>query len=160
MKEAPMAGITRPVAAKTPSRPPRAGGFTLIELLVTVAIIGILAAIAVPSYKVYVTQASRAEAKGILLETAQFLENNYTLANRYDQDSAGTAITLPYSQSPKPGSGTAKYNITAPTLTAQSFTIQAAPTGSFSDPTCGTLTLTNTGAQASSSGTVATCWQR
>lgn len=133
-------------------------GFTLIELMVTVIIIGILAAIAYPSYTQYVLRANRAEARAILLESVQFLEQNYTTANRYDQDSTGTAITLPYLTSPK--AGTAKYNITAAygTAPAQSFTLSAAPAGVMTGDACGTYTLDNTGIQGNSSGTIAECW--
>jgi len=53
-------------------------GFTLIEVMVVVAIVGILAAIAYPSYQEHVRRANRAEARGILLEMAQLLERNYT----------------------------------------------------------------------------------
>jgi len=131
-------------------------GMTLIELLIAVAIVGILAAIALPSYQAHVATANRAEAKGILLENTQFLERNYTVANRYDLDGSGTAIALPFTQSPK--TGTAKYNITV-AATAQTFTVSAAPTGTMSGDACGTLTLTNTGVQGAG-GSVADCWQR
>lgn len=124
---------------------------TLIELLITVAIVGILAVVAFPSYQAHVARANRAEAQGILMENTQFLERNYTTANRYDQDSAGTATALPFTTSPK--TGTAKYNIAAAYGTSQTFTLTATPTGSMTGDDCGNLTLTNTGVKAP-----ADCW--
>ena len=141
-------------------RKPGAGeqGVTLIELLVTVAIVGILAAVAYPSYQDYVRRANRAEAKSILFETVQVLERNFTEASRFDQTSDGDAITLPFTQSPK--GGTAKYAISfsaGPSATA--FTLQAVPTGTMTGDECGTLTLTSTGVKAVSTAKT-DCWLR
>ncbi len=126
-------------------------GVTLIELLITVAIFGILAAVAYPSYQTHVARANRAEAQGILMENAQFLERNYTTANGYDLDSAGNATALPFTVSPK--TGTKKYDIAAAYGTSQIFTLTATPTGSMAGDSCGNLTLTNTGVRAP-----ADCW--
>ncbi len=149
------------IPAKTPSHPARAEGFTLIELLVAVAVMAILTAIAVPSYQYYVKQASRSEARSILMQNAQTLENNYTTANRYDtvnSDGTGGAPSL-FTQSPQ--TGTAKYNLTVAygAAPAQTFTLSAAPTGMMTGDPCGTLTLIQTG-QTGSAIDNATCWQR
>jgi type IV pilus assembly protein PilE len=135
------------------------GGFTLIELLITVAIVGIVAVIALSSYRQSIQKGVRADAKSILVENAQFMERNFTTNNCYhrtDADCATTAssVVLPALQSPK--SGTAKYNISfVGSPTATTFTIQAVPTGGQASDTCGTLTLTNTGAQTPAT---AGCW--
>ena len=139
-------------------------GFTLIELMVTVAVIGILAAIAYPSYTQYVQRANRAEARAFLMENAQFLERNFTTANRYDQTSGGVAITnasLPKPQSPV--NGVARYTI-AVNPTSQTFTLSATPVGAMAGDACGIYTLDNTGLQGAAGVTtgaiVGQCWNR
>ena len=52
-------------------------GFTLIELMITVAILGILSAITVPSYMAYVQKSKRTDAKVELLKVAQLQESYY-----------------------------------------------------------------------------------
>jgi type IV pilus assembly protein PilE len=132
-------------------------GFTLIELMIAVAIIGILSAIAYPAYQDYVRRSNRAEAQAILMENAQLFERFFTANNTYV--GAGTAVlTTAQSQSPK--TGTAKYTISATTETASAFTLQAAPSGGYSDPKCGTLTLNQVGTTTKSgTGSLSDCWK-
>lgn len=132
-------------------------GFTLIEMMITVTIIGILSSIAYPSYISYINEAHRADAKAILMQSAQDMERVYTANNSY---SSGTL-----SQSVSPVSGTALYNIVFATgqPTASTYTILASPiTGSAAenDP-CGTLSINQLGVKTvTGSASVSDCWNK
>jgi len=156
-------------------------GVTLLELLIVVVLVGVLAAIAVPSYSAYVVRGQRTAAKTALMQAAQFLERNYTSNGCYKygtpatcQTPAGAALALPSSNAPTDG-GAFTYAIGVAFPTDQSYTLTATPcgaggtcpsgsNGSFTDPDCGALTLDNTGGKTAN-GTLGTdpaapCWQR
>ena len=71
---------------------PRRRGFTLIELIITVAVIGILAAIAFPSYIEYVKRANRSSAQSLMLDLAN-REQQYLLDNRAFLGGGASAVT-------------------------------------------------------------------
>ncbi|MDF1483650.1 type IV pilin protein [Ramlibacter sp. H39-3-26] len=125
-------------------------GFTLIELMITVAIVGILAAIAYPSYNEQIAKGRRADMRTVLMAGQQWMERFYTENYRYDQNSAGTAVTdatqFAGRFSKSPTDGAALYNI-AVTAGATTYTIKATrATGTvMASDKCGDYSIDNLG---------------
>jgi type IV pilus assembly protein PilE len=147
------------------ARPTR--GLTLIELLIALAVAGILAAVAFPSYQGYMRSAYRAEARTALMEAAQWMERHFSMTQSYAVSSQGGAINdaalTAANLAVTPRSGTPRYNLSfAAGPTASTYTLQAVPTGAqASDTVCGTLTLTNLQVRGiSGTGQVSDCWSR
>ncbi len=131
-------------------RPGRQRGFTLIEVMVVAAIVAVLAAVAIPSYTSYVARGKRADARGQLLQAAQFMQRFYAANDRYDADRGGTAVenVMPagLKQSPQ-DSATPAYTLTVQSSTTF-YTLTMAPQGSMSNDKCGSYRLTADGARA------------
>jgi type IV pilus assembly protein PilE len=69
-------------------------GFTLIELMVVLLIVGVLAAIAYPSYRESVKRGNRRAAQSVMMEIVN-REHQYFIANRVYADTAALNYTLP-----------------------------------------------------------------
>ena len=85
-------------------------GFTLIELMIAVAIVGILAAVALPSYQRSIMKGRRVDAKAATLDLAAREERYFSVNNTY----TNSAVSLGYATAASAGAFTV---VTSPTGT-------------------------------------------
>lgn len=126
-------------------------GFTVLELLIVMLIVGILAAIALPSYQQHVRRALRAEVTTVLLDNAHRLERHYTRHGSY-LDAAPALITQ------SPPQGRAVFNL-AVNLSADGYLLMAsaAPGSNMAQDSCAYYTLDQAGLRTPADSR---CWQR
>ena len=140
-------------------RPTLQQGFTLLELMIVVAIVGILSAIAYPSYAEYIRKGHRADARAGLLQAQQWLERASTATGVYPtalpntlqwRDSGGTPdptkrYTIRIEGPPSPPIG-----IGGP-ASPSAFGLRAIPNnpGPQATDRCGDLMVSNTGIRGS-----------
>ena len=136
----------------------RNNGFTLLELMIVIAIIGIIAAIAIPNYSQYVLRSHRVEARNILQTIAQKIEQNYKITRSYNAlaaDIGGSRIlsnnTLSswgLNVSPV-GAATPRYQIEIIAVNAAGYTLRASAVGpQVGDTRCANFFLDQSGAKS------------
>jgi type IV pilus assembly protein PilE len=152
-------------------------GFSLIELMIVVAVIGILAAIALPMYQEYLEKAARADAKSTMLDLAQVEERFYSnqIPPVYVAMAAPPVVTTttmgPVWVNWSGGNAIAQRNysisivldppaMAAPTTagSAQSYLIEAVPTLANFDRACGTLRVFSNGIKTATGPLGDACW--
>ena len=133
-------------------------GFTLIEVMVVVAIVGILSAIAYPSYTEYIARGHRAEARANLLQAAQWMERAATANGTYPTASSAASAIAALEEQVKMD----RYGIKVDSANGSSYTLTATPKGAQLKDKCGSYTLTQSGKRdvASATLSVAECWNK
>lgn len=126
----------------------QARGFTLIELMIAIAIIGILAAIAYPSYQNSVIKGNRANAKAFLMDVAQ-REQQYLLDNR--SYATGASALADLKLTPIPGEVSRFYTVDVAAVAGPpaGFTVTATPKAGTKQVPDGWIRLDHTGAKTS-----------
>ncbi len=150
-------------AAATPA--PR--GVTLIELMIVLLIVGLLASIAVPSYRQFILRSHRVEAQAALMNLAAAQEKHYLVCNTYtdaidgapDIDCAdGRGLGFGDFDADTDGLQTEQgwYTITIDEADVETFTATATAAGGQADDVdCSTLSIDAAGRREAES---AECW--
>lgn len=139
----------------TTNKPLVVNGFTLIEVMIVCAIIGILSAIAYPSYSEFVVSSNRAEALQELVRLANLQEQLFVDSRTYTNDISqlGVGAEVTYTTE----SGNYVISSVVP-VNGNSFILTATAQGNQAagDSDCLAITLTDTGAKAP---TPNICWE-
>ena len=133
-------------------------GFTLIELMITVAIIGVLGAIAYPSYQDSVRKSRRAEGRSAMMEVLQQQERYMTQNNTYlaFADTATSSVFKNFSGDSK---AKASYWIGSRACSGDiKICVEVFGTPKYTDPDITELTSTSTGVKSCTGTKTSVCW--
>ena len=137
-------------------------GFTLIELLVALAALGILVAIALPSFFEQWARARRTDVQAALMEDAAYMQHYYAAHNAYTDT---PAPQLPFTRTPRSGAVGYVISVSVPPADPTSFVLTAVRAAAMARDACGDFTLDNLGRRELVAGTFAAgrdaarCWR-
>ena len=129
-------------------------GFTLIEMMIVVAIIGVLAAIAYPSYQHYVVKTKRTDMMSEMYNIAAEIESRKLAQGSYDAISAGVKTDFATAY---PRQGTALYDVTITDPLVSKWTINAKPKTGVQMVSDGNLSLNYQGIKCRGNGATKKC---
>lgn len=133
-------------------------GFTLMEIMITVIIIGILAAVAIPTYQEYVRQGQRSEGAAYAMQLATAQERFFTMRNTYTTTATDLSMNDFSGASASMSSWT--YAITAGTTGDIATSFMVTGTNSHTDDAkCTEIAIDQTGSKTyTGSGSSKDCW--
>jgi type IV pilus assembly protein PilE len=143
------------------SMKPVQSGFTLIEVMIVVVIIGILAAIAYPSYDEYVKRANRSEGQALLNDAAARQERYFAQNNAYITSSGELSKLGLRTSGSDVVSETGKYKLQVAKGAKGDGGYLLTALQQFGDSKCGNLTLNAMGkkGRTGTGKTVEECWR-
>ena len=136
-------------------------GFTVVELLITLAIVGILTAIAFPSYQSHVRKGTRAAAQAEMMKIADRQAQYLLDARNYAVGSSALgalSVTLPNDVASKYTVTVTASDGTGTASTPPTYTITATPIAGGAQVSDGILNLTHTGAKTRVVGSTTYSW--
>lgn len=119
-----------------------------MELMIAVAIVGVIAAIAIPAYTEHVERTRRSDGQAALLSLAARMEHYFTENNTY----VGATVANVGANATSPE---AYYAVAISNLSASTYTLTATPQGAQAGDTCGALTINQANVKLP---TTTNCW--
>jgi type IV pilus assembly protein PilE len=132
----------------------RQAGLTLIELMIVIVVIGILAAVAIPSYREYILRSHRNAAQAFLQDVASRQAQYLLDARAYATSISALGLTTPNDLATRYTFSPTATN----TASGVAFTVQAIPIGPQAGERCGTLSIDSAGAKAATGSSPVGCW--
>ena len=134
------------------SRPARQHGVSLVEIMIAAAIVGVVAALVIPSFQESSALGKRSDGQIALVKASQLLKTFYTENNTFTTNLASAGLNAATPE------GFYLLSVVAPTGACpitRCFLLQATPQGEHAGDRCGLLTYTSTGASGAAD---ANCW--